>query len=86
MEGYQWWVAGRIGEKGIGNKKHNRQTQNRQREIKNSEGNEEAKELICTTNGHELSGGNVGEGRYRTEGSKGEKKWGNCNSIINKVY
>ena len=54
--------------------------------VKNSVGNEEAKELICTTNGHELSGGNVGEGRYRTEGSKGEKKWGNCNSIINKVY
>ena len=23
---------------------------------------------------------------YRAEGNKGEKKWDNCNSIINKIY
>ena len=34
MEGYQW--GGRIGGKGTGNKKHHRQAQNRQGEIKNS--------------------------------------------------
>ena len=49
-------------------------------------GNGEAKELICTTHGHELSKGRmlVGGG-YRVEGNKGGK-WGNCNSIINKMY
>ena len=25
-------------------------------------------------------------GGYRAEGKKGEKKWDNCNSIINKIY
>ena len=25
-------------------------------------------------------------GRYWAEGDKGEKKWDNCNSIINKIY
>ena len=25
-------------------------------------------------------------GGYRAEGHKGEKKWDNCNSIINKIY
>ena len=25
-------------------------------------------------------------GGCRTERDKGEKKWGNCNSIINKIY
>ena len=52
-------------------------------------GNGESKELICTTHGHELrwgnDGGRVGEG-YRVEGNKGEKKWDNCNSIINEIY
>ena len=51
MEDYQW-AGGReeqVG-KGTGNKKHNRQAQNRQGEIKNSIGNGEAKELIYTTN------------------------------------
>ena len=38
-------------------KKHNWQVQSRQREVKNSIRNEEAKELICTTHGHELRGG-----------------------------
>ena len=26
------------------------------------------------------------QGEYRTEGDKGEKKWDNCNNIINKIY
>ena len=45
-----------------------------------------AKELICTTHGHELMGGNVG-GREGTgwRGIKRRKKWDNCNSIINKI-
>ena len=34
--------------------------QNRHWEVKNSIGNVEAKELICTTHGHELNRGNVG--------------------------
>ena len=33
------------------------QVENRQEEVKNSIGNVEAKELICTTHGHELKGG-----------------------------
>ena len=46
-----------MGGKGTGNKKPNRQAQNRQGEVKNSMGNGEAKELMCTTHGHELRGG-----------------------------
>ena len=48
---------GQNGRKGTRNKKHNWQAQNRQGEVKNSIGNGEAKELICMTHGHELSGG-----------------------------
>ena len=48
------------GGKGTGNKNHNWQAQNRQGEVKNTMGNGEAKELIGTTHGHELKGGNVG--------------------------
>ena len=50
------------GRKGTGNKKHKWQVQNRQGEVKNNVGNGEAKELICTTHGHELRwrGGNAG--------------------------
>ena len=59
------------GEKGTGNKKHNWQVQNRQGEGKNSTGNGEAKELICTTHGHELKGRNAGgKGRYWVEEGK----------------
>ena len=37
-------------------------------------GNEEAKELICMTHGHELRWENAGgKGGYRAEGNKGEK-------------
>ena len=60
--------------------------ENRQGEVKNSIGNVEAKELICTTHGHELKWGNVG--RRGCAGRRGVKggKWDNCNSIINKKF
>ena len=49
-------------------------------------GNVEAKELICTTHGHELKRGECGwEGVCGVEGNKGGE-WDNCNSIINKIY
>ena len=52
-------IRGEGGEwgKGTGNKKHNQQVLNRQGEVKNSNGNGEAKELICMTHGHELREG-----------------------------
>ena len=46
--------------KGTENKQHKWQVENRQGEGKNSIGNVEVKELICTTHGHELKGENVG--------------------------
>ena len=68
---------------------------NRQGEVKNNMGNREAKELICTTHGHELRGvGNAGRWRGAT-GQRGIKRkkngttviaiYYNCN-IINKIY
>ena len=62
------------GGKGTGIKKHNWQVQNRQGEVKNSIGNEEAKGLTCMTHGHELRGGFDG-GKWGTgwRGAKGEK-------------
>ena len=50
-------------------------------------GNEEAKELIGMTHGHELRWGNAG-GRWGTgkRGIQGREKWDNCNSITNKIY
>ena len=73
--------------KGAGIKKHNWQVQNRQGEVKDSIGNGKAKELICTTHGHELRGWEEWwrEGGYQAEGDKGGKNWDNCNSIINKI-
>ena len=57
MEGYQQGgEGGRMVGGGTGNKKHKWQVQNKQEEVKNSMGNGEAKELICTTHGHELRG------------------------------
>ena len=55
----------------------------KQGEVKNSIGNVEAKELICTTHGHDLrGGGNGGErGDAKQRGIKGGE-WDNCNSII----
>ena len=62
MKGFQWGWGGEEWGKGTGNKKHNWQVENRQGEVKNSTGNGEAKELICTTHRHELRWGNVGGG------------------------
>ena len=52
MEGYQQGWGEKNGRKGTGNKKHNGQVQNIQGEVKNSIGNGETKEFICTTHGH----------------------------------
>ena len=38
------------------------------------------------THGHELRWGNAAGGGMQGGGDKGEKKWNNCNSIINKIY
>ena len=49
--------------------------------------NGEAKELICSSHGHELrDGGMLVGGDVEGGGNKGEKKWDNCNSIINKIH
>ena len=76
MESYQL-PGEENGRTGTGNKKHKWQVQNRQGEVKNSIGNGEAKELLCTTHGHKLKGGNAGgNGGTRWMGIKGEKKNG----------
>ena len=66
-DGYQWGGGGWW--EGTGNKKH--KVQNRQGEVKNSTGNGEDKELICTTHGHELRGECWREKGCRAEGDKG---------------
>ena len=38
------------------------------------------------THGHELRWGNDGRRGVYMEENEGEKKWDNCNSIINKIY
>ena len=48
---------GENGRKGTGIKKHNWYVQNKQGDVKNSTGNEEAKELTCMAHGHELRWG-----------------------------
>ena len=48
-------------------------------------GNGEAKELTCTTHGHELRGGLL-EGRGALPQGRTGKNWDNCNGIINKIY
>ena len=66
--------------------------QNRWGDVKNSIGNGETKELICTTHGHELRVGELLEG-MGVLGGGGEscpsfpplKNWDNF-PIINKVY
>ena len=88
MEGYQQGgEGGRMEEKAQGIRSINWQVQNRQG-VKNCIGDGDAKELICTTHGHELKmgwgGENAGGEGYRAEEDKGEKKRDNCNSIINK--
>ena len=54
--------------KGMGNKQHKWQAENRQGEVKNTIGNIEAKEFICMTYGHELRWEECG-----WEGIKGAK-------------
>ena len=49
------------------------QVQNTQGEIKNSIGNGEAEELICTTHGRELRGGCWRAGVTGRRGTKGRK-------------
>ena len=46
----------------------------------------EFKELICTTHGHELRGGECGWAGGAGQREIKEGKWDNCNSIINKIY
>ena len=72
--------------KGTGNKNHNWQVLNRQGEVKNCIGNGEAKELRSMIHGHDLRGECQREWGYHVEGDKGEKKMGQCNSVINKIY
>ena len=68
MDGYQLGSGRERGGKGIENKQHKWQVENRQEEVKNSMGDGEAKEFTCVTHGHELGSG--------VEGNKGEKKNG----------
>ena len=57
MEGYPWGEGmGKLREKVLGLKS----IIGRQVNVKNSIGNGEAKELICTTHGHQLRWGNAG--------------------------
>ena len=44
------------------------------REVENSVGNGESKEVICRTHGHQLSGGGMLEVGGREEGDKGDYK------------
>ena len=86
MEGYQ--LGGRKGR--IGGKVQGLRSINGRykidRDVKNSRGNGESKELVCMTHGHELRRGDSWrEWGYLEEGDKGEN-WDNCNSIINKIY
>ena len=60
MEGYQGGNGRRRVGKGTENKQHKWEVENRQWEVKNSIGNGEANELICTIHGHELKGENAG--------------------------
>ena len=53
---------------------------NRQGKVKNSIGNVEAKELICTTHGLELKGGNAGV--RGVQGGEEQRGWGNGITVI----
>ena len=79
MEDYQWGrERGEWGEKVQGIRSIIGRYKIDKGEVKNSIGNGEAKELICTTYGHELRGGNTG--RKRGKGWRGIK--GRKNGII----
>ena len=74
MEGYQWGEGREMGEK----VQRIRSIIHRYKidwggRVKNSMGNGEAKEHICTTHGHELRGGMLVGGGFRAEKNKGEK-------------
>ena len=69
MGGYQQG-EGENGGKGMETTKQNWQVQNRQREVKNSTGNGEAQELLCTTHEHEIRQG-VGRGMLVGGGVQG---------------
>ena len=57
------------------------------RDVKNSIGNGEAKELICMTHRHELRWEGLPEERgVPGGGGQRGRNWDNCNSIINKMY
>ena len=77
---FTWWVISGTGleengGKGMGNKKHKWQVQNKQGEVKNSIGNGEAKELVCRAHGHELKGWECWwEGCSEWRELRGEKK------------
>ena len=75
MEGYQLGGGrGRMGEKVQGLRNIIGRYKIRQGDVKNSIGNGEAKEFICTAHGHELRWGMLGGGECRAEGNKGEEK------------
>ena len=57
-----------------------------QGEVKNSIGNGVAKELMCVTNRHGLSGGIAGWNGVPGIGGQRRKNWDNSNSIITKIY
>ena len=74
MEGYQRGSGWERGGKCTWNKQHTWQVKDRQREVKNSIGNVEAKELIWMTHGHELKRGEcMWEEVLRVEWKKGEE-------------
>ena len=76
VKGYQWGGGEKkIGEKIQGIRSIIGRYKIDRGELKSNVGNGEAKELICTTHGHELSRGKcyMEEG-YRAKEEKGEKK------------
>ena len=74
MEGYKLEQGrGKMGAKCAGINRHNWLVQNTQVDVKNSIGNEEVKEFICRTHGHELRGDHWRKRGYQVEGDKEEK-------------
>ena len=87
MEGYQQGSErGERGGKGTENKKHNWQVQNRQGRLRIVQEMEKPKNLYVQPTDMNQGEGMMVGGVQRVKGNKGEKKWDNCNSIINKIY
>ena len=82
MEGYQWG-GGRMREKVQGIRNIIGRYKIDRRRL-SSIGNREAKVVIFTTHGRELKGGCWREWGYQLEGAK-QKKWDNCDCVINKI-